>query len=169
MTEKILVIGAVLFLLNLVFMHGYFFFKAKRRLEDEINSLPNDAEAVILKRSAELKNVRKTGKKISFELAASTLKLSDLLADEKEDLWNVVSPQRFDITKTWYRGFQTWNLAIASQGVGARIVGISFILFAVTTFWGIVGAIVWAFMASQFEAQLGSILKERQGPVKAAS
>jgi len=158
----------VLILLNLVFMHGYFFFKAKRRLEDEINSLPNDAEAVIQKRSAELKNVRKTGRKISFELAASTLKLSELLADEKEDLWNVVSPHRFDIAKTWYRGFQIWNLAIADQGVGARIVGIGFILFAVTTFWGIVGVILWSFVASQFETQLGVILEKKSSEKKSA-
>ena len=74
MTEKILAIGAVLLLLNVIFIHGYFFFKAKLRLEGEINSLPNDAEAVIQKRSAELKNVRKNGKKISFELAASKVK-----------------------------------------------------------------------------------------------
>lgn len=169
MIETILAIGAILLILNVIGLHGFYVFKAKERLDAELSKLSDNLENVVQKRNEALKEVRKSGKKISFELAASTLKLSELLADEKEDLWNVVSPQRFDITKTWYRGFQTWNLAIASQGVGARIVGIGFILLAVTTFWGIVGAIVWAFMASQFETQLGSILKERQGPVKAAS
>jgi hypothetical protein len=168
MIESILAIGAVLLILNVIGLHGFYVFKAKGRLESEIAKLPDDMESVVQMRNDALKAVRKSGKKISFELAASTLKLSELLADEKEDLWNVVSPQRFDITKTWYRGFQTWNLAIAGQGVGARITGIAFILFAVTTLWGIVGAVVWALMASQFEAHIGAILKER-GAVRGAA
>lgn len=164
MIEKILALGLVLALLNVIVLHVFYVMKASKQLDQEINALSNNLEAVIIKRSDALRSVRKSGKKVSFALAASTLKLSELLADEREDLWNVVSLQRFDITKTWYRGFQTWNLAIAEQGFGARITGIAFILFAVTTLWGIVGAVVWALMASQFEAQLGTIMKERGIP-----
>ena len=161
MIESIFAIGAVLLILNVIGLHGFYVFKAKGRLESEIAKLPDDLEGVVQRRNDALKAVRKSGKKISFELAASTLKLSELLADENEDLWNVVSPQRFEMTKAWYRGFWIWNLGIAGQGLGARIAGITFILFAVTTLWGIVGAVVWALMASQFEAQLGTILNER--------
>jgi hypothetical protein len=162
MIETILAVGAILLILNVIGLHGFYVFKAKGRLAAEISKLPENLEIVIQKRNDALKAVRTSSKKISFELAACTLKLSELLADEREDLWNKVSPQRFDVTKSWYRGFQTWNLAIAEQGNGARFVGVMFIIFAVSTIWGILGAIIWSLMASQFEAQLGSIMNEKQ-------
>jgi hypothetical protein len=159
--SEILMATAVLLLINIIGIHIYFVIKAKKRLDLEIAALPNEIGLIVERRSEAIKSVRKSGKKLSFELAAATLKLSDAICDEKEDLWNVASPQRFDASKSWYRSFQIWKLSFNSQGFGAFAIGICVAILLVTT-WTIVFALLGAFMESHFEAQMGAILKERE-------
>jgi hypothetical protein len=150
-----------LIVLNLFAAHIYFNWQARKKLESIISNLPTDLDELLIKRREELKAVRKTNQKTSYQLAALNIKLCEILLEESEDLYNQLSPARFVQMREIYKFYQSEVLGIYQSGTAAKIINLCLIFLVLPIIWILAIFAIFFFVATQYENNLGKVLAAR--------